>query len=790
MKSIIPFLIIGLSLTLPFNTEAANRFWVATSSSNWNNAANWSNSSGGTGGAGVPGTNDNVTFNIAGLGNCTVDVPIAIRNFTLAVGYTGTVFQGSNSISISNNASLSGGTFSGGTADITIGGDITLSGTSFTSTKGILELGGNVGFSAGVLVHNNGIVRFSASGGAATISSTSGNLNLNEVEFLALANQTYSIGAGVTITANGNLTFAGTNRIILNSGNINANGNIILTNTSTSGGGTAVINIVGSANVILDGSAVAINQNILPFVNIIKTGGTLTLKGIISVSRSWTFSSGTVDASSFASTVAFGGNNLNITSNGMSFHNLTITSNTISLINQLTINNALGITGGNLSPGANTINIAGNWTDYGTAGFTESTSTVNFNGGTLQTITATGGENFTNLTTNNSGAGIQLNNNTTIATMLTMGQGNINLNGNNLRLGLSVANNGTLSYTNGTMFGSGTFTRWFKTGVIPNGSVTGLFPMGTAANYRPFFVSAPGAGPTNGGTINVGYNDATTNRYIPTYLDGAATIMVRKDLNWVVTTGNGLNGGTYNLDVQGTGFGLIGAVSDLRLTLANSVIGAPGVNAGTTINPQINRTGLTRANLVNTFYIGSINLVNTPLPITLVSFTASVVNKEIVLKWSTSSEVNNDYFTVQKSKDGTDWENLENIPGGGSSSTERSYSTRDVSPYPGISYYRLRQTDIDGKISYSLVTPVKLPELAPEINIFPNPATDLINIKFPAEGKYEIAIINSAGQLMSKPFTLVGSGTTLNISSMKPGIYYFQILHEGRYEIRKVIIRK
>gem|GEM_PF-5057389 len=52
--------------------------------------------------------------------------------------------------------------------------------------------------------------------------------------------------------------------------------------------------------------------------------------------------------------------------------------------------------------------------------------------------------------------------------------------------------------------------------------------------------------------------------------------MVRKDLIWVVTTGDGLTGGTYELVVQGTGFGLIGAVSDLRLTLANSVIGSPG----------------------------------------------------------------------------------------------------------------------------------------------------------------------------------------------------------------------
>ncbi len=83
----------------------------------------------------------------------------------------------------------------------------------------------------------------------------------------------------------------------------------------------------------------------------------------------------------------------------------------------------------------------------------------------------------------------------------------------------------------------------------------------------------------------------------------------------------------YNLDAQGTGFGLIGAVSDLRLTLINSGIGTPGVNGGTTLNPQVNRTGLSLANLSNSFYIGSINSVSSPLPITLISFTA-VLDKQ------------------------------------------------------------------------------------------------------------------------------------------------------------------
>ena len=75
---------------------------------------------------------------------------------------------------------------------------------------------------------------------------------------------------------------------------------------------------------------------------------------------------------------------------------------------------------------------------------------VNFNGSvTCKPSHPPAGENFTNLTVNNSGAGIQLVNNTQISTTLTMTQGNINLNGNTLTLGLSVANNGTLAILRG-----------------------------------------------------------------------------------------------------------------------------------------------------------------------------------------------------------------------------------------------------------------------------------------------------------------------------------------------------
>ena len=924
MKLTITTLCLVFILSLSFQTQAANRFWVSATPSNWNNTANWSNVSGGAGGFSVPVAGDAVTFNNVRRGNCTIDITVNILSLTINAGYTGTITQGAHTIAISNDATFSAGQFLGGSSNLTIGGNFTLNGTNFTATSAILEVDGDPAFTSGVFTNNNGTVRFNATGatnisgtsptfftlefvgngfnyninstgnirvtnslnitgtstynlntgdidvtgninitnsavgagGSAlvniigtgtqnftgattaglgalpmlTINKPSGTLNLfnfpassntftyvsgtinpgsstycfvdgtsgtytvtgsvslNNIEFLAITNQTFTIPVATTLTAQGDFTMAGTNRININTGNININGNIFLKNTFATGGGTATLHILGAANQTMDGTAIAISQNRLPFIVINKSGGILTLKGNISESRDWTYSSGTVDASSFASTVVFGGNNLNITSAGMNFYNVISTGNTVTLANNLTVQHDLTITGGHIAPNANTINIGGNWNDFGTAGFAEATSIVNFNGTALQTVVSPGGEDFTNLSLNNSGAGIQLNTNVTIATGFTMTQGNVNLNGNNLILGLSVANNGTLVHTGGTLTGTGSFKRWIKPAVIANGSVLGLFPMGTATNYRPFYVAAPATAPTLGGSITVAYVDATTNTSVPTYLDGATTIKVRKDLHWTVTTGNGLAGGIYNLDAQGTGFGLIGAVSDLRLTLINSGIGTPGVNGGTTLNPQVNRTSLSLANLSNSFFIGSINSVSSPLPISLISFTAVLTNDEVKLNWSTSAEINNAVFTIQKSKDESGWENLLEVPGHGTSSTIQFYSANDPQLSTGITYYRLKQTDLDGKESYSPIVSVKNTEDGSGISVYPNPVSNQLNIRFPSFGNYQIVVAGISGQAVHNSVSVSGSDFSLDVSQLKTGIYFVHILHDGQSETKKIMI--
>jgi hypothetical protein len=326
--------------------------------------------------------------------------------------------------------------------------------------------------------------------------------------------------------------------------------------------------------------------------------------------------------------------------------------------------------------------------------------------------------------------------------------------------------------------------------VIPIGSVTGLFPVGTLANGRPFSVSAPAAGPTAGGTMTVSYTDGTTTSGV-NIPDGAFTITLIKSLNWAFSTGNGLTGGTYDLGISGTGYGVISSVNDLRLNLASSVVGTAGVNAGTTANPQVNRTGLSLANLNNTFYMGTVNPTMTTLPVQLTSFTAIPENGEVVLNWSTAEELNSNYFTVQRSADGSTWEDLQQVAAAGNSNGAAAYTSYDRSPLPGVSYYRLMMTDKDGGMTFSNVVLVSFNDNVSTISVYPNPAVNYINISFSTPGNYTLSLVNEIGQVLATNASVNTGNLVWNVSNRAPGVYFIQIRSQGGHsEIRKIIIRR
>ena len=125
----------------------------------------------------------------------------------------------------------------------------------------------------------------------------------------------------------------------------------------------------------------------------------------------------------------------------------------------------------------------------------------------------------------------------------------------------------------------------------------------------------------------------------------------------------------------------------------------------------------------NCLYDNNGNLI-TPLPIELVSFDAKIYTNNVQLKWQTAAELNNDYFTIEKTKDFVTFEIAGVVKGSGNSTSMKNYLLTDSHPFDGVSYYRLKQTDYNGKFSYSdyrIVNYVSGEDLS--FNIYPNPAT-------------------------------------------------------------------
>lgn len=656
----------------------------------------------------------------------------------------------------------------------------------------LITVKGNWTYTAGILdlATNNSTVVFARPIGLGTFGIT-GTHSLRHVIFEGNDNNTATINTGTILTVTGTLSTIGAFNMFIHStvagtAAIYAQGDILINNTSAASGGTAQIVINGTGAQTFTGMSAA-GLGMLPHIRIQKATGTLTLAGTISVSRDWNYVSGIVDASSNLSTVAFGGNNLSITSTGMNFHNVTFRANTSSLTNNITIDGNFLINGtGVLSPGSNSVNVSGNWTNRGTVGFTEGTSTVSFNGSTQQIITCAAGENFANTSVNNSGAGILLANDVTVASTLNMIQGNINLNGNNMTLGISVATKGTLARTSGIAYGTGSFKRWFNTATIADGNISGLFPVGAQNYYRPFFISAPVTGPSTGGVISISYADAITNSTV-SIIDGAANLISRKDLSWNISTANGLAGGLYNLRAEASGLGTIASVNDLRITLVSSIIGSAGVNAGTTIIPQVNRTGLSLANLTNSFYVSSINEFSSALPVTLVSFSAVKTGNAVKLSWQTSQEINNSHFIVQRSRNGVLWEDMTTIAGSGNTNINVYYNALDEHPYSAISYYRLQQVDANDKRSYSVIRSVNF-ETDFSISIYPNPTTDYFIIKTQSSN-LQVKLYNDRGESFNIPIRKNGNNILVDISMLPVGHYFVKITDKDKKVITSTILK-
>ncbi|MEP6675909.1 MAG: T9SS type A sorting domain-containing protein, partial [Ferruginibacter sp.] len=173
------------------------------------------------------------------------------------------------------------------------------------------------------------------------------------------------------------------------------------------------------------------------------------------------------------------------------------------------------------------------------------------------------------------------------------------------------------------------------------------------------------------------------------------------------------------------------------------------------------------------------------LPLQLIDFTATPVQKTILLNWMTREEKNILHYEVEKSTDGRNfsWLGTENAV---NSLSLHNYRLVDQNPAPGWNYYRLKVTDDHYKISYSAVVRVWMASIG-QVIVYPNPAQKEIKIILPPQSSTtELSIVNSAGQVV-KQVRSNQLSLTINIETLSSGLYFIYIRNSQQAIVQRFI---
>ena len=180
------------------------------------------------------------------------------------------------------------------------------------------------------------------------------------------------------------------------------------------------------------------------------------------------------------------------------------------------------------------------------------------------------------------------------------------------------------------------------------------------------------------------------------------------------------------------------------------------------------------------------------LPIELSSFTATAMGSYVSLRWTTASETNNNYFTVERSTDGKNFVALKQVKGAGTSTSILNYNSIDENPVQGVNYYRIKQTDFDGNSTFSAPRAVSiLSAKANVLSIYPNPASDKITLSLATAPTSANLIISGVdGRII---FNENGSIASLNeklnakLAGFTFGVYIVKLTADGQVYKSKFI---
>jgi hypothetical protein len=459
------------------------------------------------------------------------------------------------------------------------------------------------------------------------------------------------------------------------------------------------------------------------------------------------------------------------------------------------------------------INIAQNLTNNGA--IIAATGVVNFTGSLNSIVSGTGNTQLFNMRVNKSaGATLTLQQPVLVTNNLNMNQGNVFTTSTNLlTLGTSSAAPGSLVYNAGTIVGP--FKRYYANATTVG--TQGLFPVGTATYNRYADISFT-AGPGVDQCLTVEYKPgAPLQGGVPLYnglpllASGSMIQNYSADGYWsVIPTNN-----NYTAPITTANYGVTlfaNNLTGMQTPQICRIIKSAGSNnvaqhhvawqaCGThtpingAANPQAFLITSTGTQGFSWFNIGTPN--SQALPVELLSFSGDCNEGEVALSWQTATEHNSDYFEVEKSRDGMNWQVLTTVDAAGSSTELLNYGTTDANAMEGNNYYRLTQVDIDGTTKVYDVINVSCSRTGKGyFSAYPNPSNKSFQVILNDKnlvGSGTLSVKDTKGSDLLNRMVEVKPGINMfSVSDLNlaPGVYYIQIVTGDRStEVLKEIIR-
>ena len=423
--------------------------------------------------------------------------------------------------------------------------------------------------------------------------------------------------------------------------------------------------------------------------------------------------------------------------------------------------------------GAGFLDLSGTVTSLGD--FSAGTSTVTYNGSGPQNMPGT--PTYHNLTIDNSVSDVTLTGSPQVDGTLTFTNGNITTNANSLIFGNSspstvptATNTKHIIGNCSKIFGTSTeFTypvgddtlRPIKLTTNGGGSDVTTYQVTYQGNTGPDITDLGSGFTSPGGYVSGGAGSPNNGYHFDITRSSAGTPKdVTLSVSWTNTQLWGMQGGTGN------------EVDDLaNMTFARYDGNQWQVEASSATGSQFNGVLTTVGSVSNfsneNFTLGSKD-VGYFLPIELVSFSGECINNQTNLEFVVASQVNNDYFTIKRSTNNLEWEEVGFINGGGTNNEEITYTWTDHSPKSGVNYYKLFQTDIDGLSKSFSPIAINCESKVEDYHIYPNPTNGIVSVEFDLE-YYQGDDI----QMVLKDFK--GVIVNSNPIELKRGYNYFEV---------------